>query len=147
MSNVALKWMGGQSRLFVTRDTFGNVVSCGSWPEEEDPNWQEFKAAKPSDMLLMSLSSCSAYDVVSILQRQRQNLSGLYINVDGTQNSEPPYEFTDIHLHFMLEGEVLIPPKFSVLLIFPLTSIVRWRRLFAVWLSSPIALRLSSIRP
>lgn len=111
MSNVALKWMGGNSRLFVTRDTFGNVVSCGSWPEEEDPGWQEFKAAKPSDLLLMSLSSCSAYDVVSILQRQRQQLQGLYINVDGKQQAEPPYAFTDIHLHFILEGSDLDAAK------------------------------------
>ena len=111
MSNVALKWMGGNSRLFVTRDTYGNVVSCGSWPEDEDPEWQEFKAAKPSDLLMMSLSSCAAYDVVSILQRQRQQLNGLYIDVDGTQNSVPPYEFTDIHLHFKLEGEGLDPAK------------------------------------
>jgi putative redox protein len=96
--------MGGNSRLFVTRDSFGNVVSCGSWPEGADPGWQEFKAAKPSDLLLMSLSSCSAYDVVSILQRQRQMLTGLYINVDGTQQPEPPYAFTDIHLHFIVEG-------------------------------------------
>lgn len=111
MSNVALKWMGGNSRLFVTRDTFGNVVSCGSWPEEADPSWQEFKAAKPSDLLLMALSSCSAYDVVAILQRQRQDLYGLYINVDGTQNPKPPYEFTEIHLHFTVEGKNLDPVK------------------------------------
>lgn len=111
MSNVALKWMGANSRLFVTRDTLGNVVSCGSWPEEADPEWQEFKAAKPSDLLLMSLSSCSAHDVVSILQRQRQQLDGLYINVDGKQNPQPPYEFTEIHLHFLLEGQDLDPVK------------------------------------
>lgn len=111
MSNVALKWMGGNSRLFVTRDSFGNVVPTGSWPEESDPSWLEFKAAKPSDMLMMSLSSCSAYDVVSILQRQRQPLQGLYISVDGTQAAEPPYQFTDIHLHFTVEGIGLDPAK------------------------------------
>lgn len=111
MSNVALKWMGGNSRLFVTRDSFGNVVPSGSWPEESDPGWLEFKAAKPSDMLMMSLSSCSAYDVVSILQRQRQPLRGLYINVDGKQASEPPYQFTDIHLHFTVEGPGLDASK------------------------------------
>lgn len=111
MSNVALKWMGGNSRLFVTRDSYGNVVASGSWPEDEDPDWQEFKAAKPSDLLLMSLCSCAAHDVVSILQRQRQHLTGLYVNVDSTQNPAPPYEFTDIHLHFMLDGSELESAK------------------------------------
>lgn len=110
MSNVALKWMGERSRLFVTRDTYGNVVTCGSWPDD-NPQWQEFRAAKPSDLLLMSLASCSAHDVVSILQRQRQDLIGLYIAVDGQQLPDPPYNFTNIHLHFTLEGSGLAPAK------------------------------------
>ncbi len=59
----------------------------------------------------MSLSSCAAYDVVSILQRQRQQLSGLYIDVRGTQNPEPPHEFTEVHLHLKLEGQNLEPAK------------------------------------
>lgn len=110
MSNVALKWMGGNSRLFVTRDSFGNVVPAGSWPEDS-PGWREFKAAKPSDLLLMSLSACSAHDVVSILQRQRQQLDALYIEVEGKQEAEAPWAFTDIHLHVLVEGRQLDPSK------------------------------------
>lgn len=110
MSNVALKWMGGNSRLFVTRDTFGNVVPAGSWPED-NPEWKEFKAAKPSDLLLMGLSACSAHDVVSILQRQRQQLDNLYIEVDGQQAAEAPWAFTEIHLHVIVEGRNLDPGK------------------------------------
>lgn len=112
MSNVALKWMGGNSRLFVTRDSFGNVVPSGSWPEDS-PDWMEFKAAKPSDLLLMGLSACSAHDVVSILQRQRQQLDNLYIEVEGKQEAEAPWAFTDIHLHVILEGKDLDPKKVS----------------------------------
>ncbi len=110
MSNVAMKWMGGNSRLFVTRDSYGNVVPSGSWPED-NPDWMEFKAAKPSDLLLMGLSACSAHDVVSILQRQRQQLDNLYIEVEGKQEAEAPWAFTDIHLHVILEGQDLDPRK------------------------------------
>ncbi|RMG97164.1 MAG: OsmC family peroxiredoxin [Chloroflexi bacterium] len=110
MSNVALKWTGEDSQLFIGRDSFGHVVLSGSWPKD-DPNWQEWKALKPSDLLLLSLASCSGYDVVMILGRQRQKLTNLYINVEGKQASEPPYQFTDIHMHYILEGEDLDESK------------------------------------
>ena len=87
MSNIAVKWTGKDSQMFIGRDTFGHVIMSGSWPKD-DPNWQEWKATKPSDLLLLSLASCSAYDVVMILGRQRQNLVDLYISVDGQQAAE-----------------------------------------------------------
>ena len=110
MSNIAVKWLEEGSRLFACRDSFGNMVLSGSWPREE-PGWQEWKAAKPSDLLLMSLASCAAYDVVAILERQRQRLTGLRIEVNGQQLPDPPYAFTDIHLHFTLEGDGLDADK------------------------------------
>jgi putative redox protein len=103
MGNVAVKWAGEGSQLFLGRDSFGHVVASGSW-REDDPDWQEWKAMKPSDLLMVSLASCSAHDVVMILGRQRQNLTNLYVSVDGTQAVNPPYQFTDIHLHYVVEG-------------------------------------------
>lgn len=103
MSNVAIKWTGEGSKMFIGRDSFGHVLLAGSWPNE-DPNWQEWKALKPSDLLMLSLGSCSGYDVVMILNKQRQKLTNLSINIAGKQNPEPPYEFTDIHLHYIVEG-------------------------------------------
>ena len=106
MSNIAVKWLEEGSRLFACRDSHGNMILAGSWPREE-PGWQEWKAAKPSDLLLMSLASCAAHDVVAILERQRQHLTELRIDVDGQQLPDPPYAFTDIHLHFTVEGDDL----------------------------------------
>lgn len=106
LSNVAIKWMEEKSRLFACRDSFGNTLMAGSWAGEADGR-QEWKAAKPSDLLLMGLASCAAHDVVAILERQRQNLTGLQVAVDGHQRADPPSIFTDIHLHFTLSGEEL----------------------------------------
>jgi len=103
LSTVAVKWMEGKSRLFACRDSRGNTIMSGSWSDEQ-PDWQEWKAAKPSDLLLMSLAACASHDVVAILERQRQNLESLHIEVDGKQLPDPPYTFTDIHLHFNLQG-------------------------------------------
>lgn len=110
MSNVAVKWSGEGSQMFIGRDSFGHVVVSGSWPDD-DPDWQEWKATKPSDLLLISLGSCSAYDVVLILGRQRQNLHNLYIHIEGKQADTPPHQFTDIHLHYRLVGTDLDPKK------------------------------------
>ncbi len=96
--------------MFIGRDSFGHVVVSGSWPQE-DESWQEWKGLKPSDMLLLSLASCSAYDVVMILGRQRQLLTNLHVSVDGKQASDPPYQFTEIHQHYTVEGINLDPKK------------------------------------
>ena len=104
--SVALKWTGADSKLFFGRDTFGHVLLSGSW-SDDDPEWQEWKAIKPSDLLLLSLASCSAHDVVMILDRQRQKLNDLYIEVEAKNAPEPPYQFTDIHLHYIVAGDDL----------------------------------------
>ncbi|MDX1614294.1 MAG: OsmC family protein [Candidatus Promineifilaceae bacterium] len=110
MSSVAMKWVGPPSQMFVGRDSFGHVVVSGSWPDETS-DWLEWKATKPSDLLMLSLASCSAYDVVMILSRQRQGLTGLYIQVEAEQDSQPPYAFRKAHLHYRAEGDELDPRK------------------------------------
>lgn len=110
LSTIAIKWMQEQSRLFACRDSLGNTVMSGSWLTDEDSG-QDWRAAKPSDLLLMGLASCAAHDVVAILERQRQNLAGLRVDVDGRQQADPPYAFTDIHLRFTLAGPELTPDK------------------------------------
>lgn len=111
MGNIAVKWAGEGSQMFIGRDSFGHVVLSGSWPDDQNEDWQEWKGLKPSDLLLISLASCSAYDVVMILGRQRQVLHNLYVHVEGDQAPEPPYQFTDIYMKYTLKGDDLDPKK------------------------------------
>ena len=104
MGQIAVKWLGEDSKIFIGRDNKGNTVAAGSWTKEGGEQWQEWKGLKPSDLLVIALCSCSAYDVVEILKKQRQALTGLYITADAKQASEPPYQFTDIHLHYVIAG-------------------------------------------
>ena len=76
MGQIAMKWTGEDSQLFIGRDSYGHMVVSGSWPKDADNEWIEWKASKPSDLLLLSLCACSGYDVVSILKRQRQRVTG-----------------------------------------------------------------------
>ena len=81
-------------------DSFGHPMIIGSWPEKE-PEWA---GLKPSDLLMLSAASCSAYDVVMILTKQKEPLEGLEVTCMGEQKSEPPYQFTSMHLHYTLKG-------------------------------------------
>lgn len=111
MGQIALHWAGHDSTMFITRDSFGHMVVAGSWPKDGEEDWVEWKGVKPSDLLVMALCSCSGYDVVTILRRQRQELTDLRITADAQQASEPPYQFTDIHLHYVVTGRDLDPAK------------------------------------
>jgi putative redox protein len=81
-------------------DSFGHPLVIGSWPEKE-PEWA---GLKPSDLLLLSAASCSAYDIVMILTKQREPLLALEVSCSGEQQPEPPYAFTKIHLHYTVKG-------------------------------------------
>ncbi|MGD0885504.1 MAG: OsmC family protein [Thermodesulfovibrionales bacterium] len=111
MGQIALRWVGEDSRMFIGRDSFGRTVVAGLWPKEAGEQSQEWKGLKPSDLLVISLCSCSAYDVVEILKKQRQNLIGLDITADAKQASDPPYQFTDIHLHYVITGQNISAQK------------------------------------
>ncbi len=61
----------------------------------------------PSQLLLVALGGCTAYDAVNILTKKRQRLTGLEIAVTGEQNPDPPWAYTRIHLHYRLRGRGL----------------------------------------
>ncbi len=111
MGHIAVRWAGGDSRMFVGRDNYGHTVVAGSWTKKGDEQWQEWKGLKPSDLLVIGLCSCSGWDVVEILGKQRQNLTGLSITADAKQATEPPYQFTDIHLHYVITGKEISVQK------------------------------------
>ncbi len=100
MGTVAVKWI--ESQLMTGVDSFGHPLVVGSWPEQ-DPAWA---GLKPSDLLLLAAASCSAYDVVMILTKQREPLIGLEVTCTGEQEVEPPYVFTKMHLHYTLQGPI-----------------------------------------
>lgn len=59
---------------------------------------------KPSDLLSMALIGCSSYDVVEILQKQRQNLQELRVTAESTQDDTPPWRFRRIHIRYQAVG-------------------------------------------
>ncbi len=62
--------------------------------------------ARPMELVLMALGSCSALDLVSILKKQRQQIDDLQINVEGERREAIPHIFTRIHISFSLKGDI-----------------------------------------
>ena len=91
-----------EKNLMMASDSNGHSVVIGRSPEPEF----EWAGVKPSDLLLMSVASCSAYDVIEIMAKQREPLEDLKVVCYGDQKSEPPYTFTRIHIHYIAKGAV-----------------------------------------
>jgi putative redox protein len=62
-------------------------------------------ATSPVELLLLAAATCSASDVVGILQKQRVALRSLEVAVRGTRREAQPRRYTEIHFRFALAGE------------------------------------------
>ena len=60
--------------------------------------------ARPMEMLLLGLGGCSAFDVVHILRKSRQDIAGCRVKLDADRAETVPKVFTRIHLHFEISG-------------------------------------------
>jgi len=61
----------------------------------------------PTQLLLVAFGGCTAYDVVNILTKKRQHLTGLAVSVTGEQEPDPPWVYRHIHLTYHLRGRGL----------------------------------------
>lgn len=69
------------------------------------------KGINASDLLPMALIGCASYDVVEILNKQKQNLQQLNVTAESVQDETPPWRFRKIHLHFQVTGTGIDPEK------------------------------------
>ncbi|HXS74662.1 MAG TPA: OsmC family protein [Terracidiphilus sp.] len=60
----------------------------------------------PLQLVLMALCSCTSVDVVSILKKKRQDLTGLRVTAYATQAETPPRVFTHIKLTYAVRGRL-----------------------------------------
>lgn len=66
-------------------------------------------AMSPMEMLLGALVGCSAADVMSILQKKRQAVTGLEVQVHGLRCEAHPRVYTDIAVKFVVTGRQIDP--------------------------------------
>lgn len=68
------------------------------------PAGEMSRGASPMELLLMGLAGCTAMDVVSILRKKRQNVTGFQIRVHGERVEDHPRVFTDFELEYIVKG-------------------------------------------
>lgn len=61
-------------------------------------------APTPLENVLISLGGCSSVDVVSILKKAKQDITGCEVVIEGTRVNSIPKLFSDIHLTFIITG-------------------------------------------
>src|SRR5438067_3112220 len=61
---------------------------------------------KPIELALLALGGCTAFDVINILRKKRQDVTGYEIELLADQNHEPPNYFTRVEIRHRLYGSV-----------------------------------------
>ena len=61
---------------------------------------------KPIEVALLALGGCTAFDVIGILRKKRQEVTGYEIELHADQNAEPPNYFTNVEIRHHLRGEI-----------------------------------------
>jgi putative redox protein len=62
--------------------------------------------AKPIELVLLALGGCTAFDVVSILRKMRQRVTGYEVELIAEQREEPPRVFTRVEIKHRLQGDI-----------------------------------------
>ena len=60
---------------------------------------------RPMELLLIGIGGCSGMDIISILKKKKQDVTGLEINVNGGQAAVYPKKFNNITLEFVVKGK------------------------------------------
>lgn len=61
---------------------------------------------RPTELLLNAVAGCTGIDIISILTKMRLEPSSFKMEVHGDRADDHPKKFTDIHIHYSLEGEL-----------------------------------------
>ena len=67
------------------------------------------QGASPMELLMISLAGCTAMDVISILRKKRQNVTGFEIRIHGDRATDHPKVFTDFELEYVVRGVDIDP--------------------------------------
>ena len=98
-----VQWLDG--RAFVGESGSGHAVVMDGAPESGGRNI----GVRPMEMLLLGLGGCTAFDVVMILERMREKVTGLDIALEGDRATEDPKVFTRVKLIYKITGRGLKP--------------------------------------
>lgn len=98
-----VRW--GEGMSFIAETGSGHIVAMDGAPEGGGRNL----APRPMEMVLLGAGGCTAYDVVLILKRGRQDITGCEARLQAERADTDPKVFTRINFHFVVTGRNLKP--------------------------------------
>jgi putative redox protein len=88
---------------FIAETGSGHLVAMDGAPEAGGRNL----APRPMELLLAGAGGCTSFDVILILKRGRQEVTGCEVRLTAERAETDPKVFTRIHLHFLVKGHQL----------------------------------------
>lgn len=99
-----VKWMS-DSMSFVAETASGHAFVMDGAPEAGGRNM----GPRPMETVLAGAGGCTAFDVVLILRKSGQDISGCEVRLAAERAETDPKVFTSIHMHFIVRGRNLKP--------------------------------------
>lgn len=99
----SVRWFDGMS--FVAETGSGHLVTMDGAPDAGGRNL----APRPMELVLAGAGGCTAFDVVMILKRGRQEVTGCEVKLSAERADADPKVFTSIHFDFVVKGKALKP--------------------------------------
>ena len=97
-----VRWTG-DGMAFLAETGSNHAVAMDGAPDGGGRNL----APRPMEMVLAGTGGCTAYDVVVILKKSGQAVTGCEVKLTAERAPADPKVFTRIHMHFVVRGRSL----------------------------------------
>ena len=100
-----VKWI--ENRMFLGESGSGHTVVIDGPPAAGGRNI----GVRPMELILLGVGGCISFDVLSILEKSRQDVHDCRLKLDAERSDSVPAVFTKIHIHFIVAGNKLKPTR------------------------------------
>lgn len=101
--NASVTWDHGLT--FAGTADSGFTVNLGGSPSVGGDD----DGFRPMELILTGLIGCTAMDVISILRKKREDVTGFRVTAEAEQADQHPHVFTKVHIHYVVEGKQVKP--------------------------------------
>ncbi len=102
--DVRVKW--AEERTFIGEAGSGHKIVFGA-ANGDSPK----PGPSPMELMLLGTGGCSTYDVVSILEKGREPVEDVQVEISAERAEADPKVFVKMHLHFIVKGRGINPAK------------------------------------
>ncbi len=102
-TTARVKWIEGSR--FIGESQSGHAVVMQGLAGEGEPS----VGIRPMEMLLLGMGGCTAIDVVMILQKSREAVTDVVVEIEAERAESVPKVYKRIHAHYVVTGRGLRP--------------------------------------